>query len=176
MPLAATHIITTTSLIGRFFPKNADNHAFSKRLVFWAAFASLLPDIDIPLGWTLRSLGFVFEHGTVTHTPLFALIILFIAVMFTALQKKHASQVFIVFFIGSTIHLILDYTLGGGAKEGIAWFYPFSSETYKIHLLFLLPFNNVPEALDAIVLMVFFYINSYALLQISKQRPLTKNK
>jgi len=170
MPLAATHIIATTSLIGRFSSKFFTSGGNQKYFVFLAAFGSLLPDIDIPLGWFLRSVGLVFAHGTVTHTLLFALIFLCISVIFSALHKKNISGTFSIFFFGILIHLVLDYVLGGGAREGVAWFYPFSSAAYKIHILFLLPFSNTFEALDAIVLLAFFFANSHALLQIFRPK------
>lgn len=176
MPLAATHIIATTSIISRFGSKYFDTGANPGYFVFWMAFGSLLPDIDIPLGWLLRSLGLVFEHGTVTHTPLFAFFFLLIAMALSILQKRKISAVFSIFFLAIFIHLILDFVLGGGAKEGIAWFYPFSAATYKIHLLFALPFASTFEALDAIILLAFFYANSRSLLQIFRPKLLTKTE
>ncbi|MFA6097360.1 MAG: metal-dependent hydrolase [Candidatus Paceibacterota bacterium] len=176
MPLAATHIIATTSLIGHFGEKFSKNGENQKYFVFLAAFGSLLPDIDIPLAWFLRSVGLVFAHGTVTHTLLFALIFLSVSAVFNAFHKKNISDAFSIFFFGILVHLVLDYALGGGAREGIAWFYPFSSATYKIHFLFLVPFGNTFEALDAIVLLAFFYANSRALLQIFRPKPLTKTE
>lgn len=174
MPLAATHIIATTSLIVRLNSKHLVNERDRKYFLFFAALGSLLPDIDIPLGWFLRSVGLVFNHGTVTHTPLFAILFLAISILFKVLNKKSASQVFCIFFFGILIHLFLDYILGGGAREGVAWFYPFSATTYKMHILFLLPFGNVFEALDAIVLLAFFYVNSGSLFPIFRKKPLTK--
>lgn len=174
MPLAATHIVATTSIISRFWPKYLKNEPSPRYFVFYAALGSLLPDIDIPLGWFLGSIGLVFDHGTVTHTPLFAFFFLLLSLLFSILKKRGLSQAFSIFFFGILIHLVLDFVLGGGAKEGIAWFYPFSNTAYKIHILFLLPFDSTFEALDAIVLLFFFYINSSALLRIFKRQPLTK--
>jgi len=176
MPLAATHIIATTSLLSNLRSKYLESISTSKYFVFLAALGSLLPDIDIPLGWLLGSAGLVFKHGTVTHTFLFALFFLLISFLFDALRKENVSQAFLVLFLGIIVHLLLDYILGGGAKEGIAWLYPFSKETYKIHLLFLLPSNNTLEALDAIVLLSFFYLNSQSLLSIFQSKTLTKTE
>lgn len=172
MPFAAIHIITTTYAISRFrFFNDGFN---SKYFVFYAALGSLLPDADIPLGWFLRSMGLAFDHGTVTHTPFFALIFLLISFLFSTSKKKETSRIFFIFFFGILAHLVLDFFLGGGAKEGVAWFYPFSNAAYRIHILFFLPFDNTFEALDAIVLLFFFCINSGALLRIFKRQPLTK--
>jgi membrane-bound metal-dependent hydrolase YbcI (DUF457 family) len=164
MPLAATHIIATTSAISRFWPKQLKNEQYARYSIFIVAFGSLLPDVDIPLGWLLRSSGLVFEHGTVTHTPFFAFLFLIVSFLFAVLHKNGISQIFSIFFFAILIHLVLDYVLGGGSKDGIAWFYPFSTATYKIHLLFYLPFNNTFEALDAIVILVWVYIKSPKLL------------
>lgn len=160
MPFAATHIIVTTSLLASLQAKMGLNGFDMKYFAFFAAIGSLLPDIDIPLGWLFRSLGLVIDHGTVTHTPFFAFIFLFASLIFGYSIHKNLSSIFKIFFFGILIHILLDFTLGGGAKEGIAWFYPLNDSTYKLHLLFLLPFDSVFEALDAIVLLVWFYLKS----------------
>lgn len=160
MPLAATHIITTTAALGSFRSKYFNDFPNPKYFAFYSALGSLLPDIDIPLGWFFRSMGFIFSHGTLTHTLFFAVLFLLFSALLAVLHKKYLSQIFLIFFFGILIHLVLDYVLGGGAKEGVAWFYPFSSDTYKIHILFLLPFKDTFESLDALVLLCFFYANS----------------
>lgn len=160
MPLAATHIIASVSFLDYFGSKYFENDTNTKYFVFYAAVGSLLPDIDIPLGWLSRSIGLGFGHGTITHTPFFALLFLSVSVLSAIARKKYISQIFFIFFFGITIHLVSDYVLGGGAKEGIVWFYPLDNTVYKIHFLFFLPYDNTFESLDAIVLLYYFYRKS----------------
>lgn len=165
MPLAATHMIATMTSLGHFQPKHFKHFPNPKYFAFYSAIGSLLPDIDIPLGWFFRSIGIVFSHGTVTHTFIFGFFFFLVSALFAVLHKKSLSRIFLIFFFGILIHLFLDYVLGGGAKEGIAWFYPFSNTAYKIHILFLLPFKDTFESLDAIVLLAWIFIKSPRLLR-----------
>ena len=55
---------------------------------------------------------------------------------------------------GILFHLFLDWLLGGGSWEGIMWFWPFSTQPYKIHLLRM--FDPVIfVVLDAIILILW---------------------
>ncbi len=165
MPLAATHIILTISLFDYIKNKFWKNKHFGKHVLFVVAVGSLLPDIDIPLNWILKSLGYNLEHGTYTHTLLFAFIFLFLSFIFKIIKKKKYAAYLIILSAGIVFHLLLDYIIGGGAKEGVMWFFPFSDKTYKIHLFFPLPLKSAPEALDAIILLSWIYFKSPKLME-----------
>ncbi len=95
---------------------------------FIVCVGGLLPDFDY-IVYFLRKEGFNHEishHTWITHTPIpfwsFAVVILFLDYpLFSFL-----------FFIGTTIHLLLD-CIGGG--DGIMWLYPFSRHQFGILIL-----------------------------------------
>jgi len=157
MPFAATHIISTVSFFDSIKSKYFSKLALEGSFAFYAAIGSLLPDIDLPLGQFLRYLNLELSHGTLTHTLLFAFIFASFAVIFRFVKKDKISQIFLIFTCGIVAHLFLDYFLGGGAKEGVTWFYPIITTPYKIHLLSAIPSDNTFESLDALVLLYFFY-------------------
>jgi hypothetical protein len=47
--------------------------------------------------------------------------------------------------------------LGGGAYEGIKLFWPLSNASFAIHALKNLPMQNIPMAIDAIILLVWLW-------------------
>lgn len=160
MPLAVTHIIPAIALFNHFKDKFFYKNIFNRNVIFIVAFGALLPDIDIPLDWFLQTIGFDIGHGTYTHTLLFSFIFIFPAIILYFIKKTKASQYLFILGSGIIFHLLLDYIAGGGAKEGIMWLYPFSDQAYKIHLLFMIPVQSLPEALDGIILLYFFYQKS----------------
>lgn len=160
MPLAVTHTIPTMELFNYLKNKYKLQKYVGPRVLFIVAASSLLPDTDIALNWILKFFGFTLKHGTYTHTLAFGFLFLLPGIlMFLFKRYKYALYLFIA-FAGIFVHLFMDYFLGGGAQEGVMWFYPLSNESYKLHLLFLIPLKNLPESLDALVLLAWIYAKS----------------
>ena len=67
-----------------------------------------------------------------------------------------AAYFFVITF-GILFHLFLDYLLGGGSWEGIMWFWPLSSQAFKIHLLRYFNLINLPAGIDAVILLAWLW-------------------
>ena len=157
MPLAVTHVLTSIILVDiyrDFFARH--RKFFTMHTLIVAGIGGLLPDIDVPLRIVLGWLGIeapnIFQHGGITHTPFFALLLLIPGLALWKMERHKQAVYFFVLFFGSFLHIILDYVLGGGAYEGIMWLFPLSLEQWKLHLLFKLG-GDVPAALDAVMLL-----------------------
>ena len=158
MPFAVTHVLLTIILVDiyrDYFAKH--KKYFSLHTVFIAGLAGLLPDIDIPLNWFLNLFGLSIAHGTITHTPLFALIFLIPGFILWRNKKHKEAMYFFVICFGILLHIFIDYFLGGGQYEGIMFFYPFSEAVFKLHLLGKFSLSNIPAALDAIILLAWLW-------------------
>ncbi len=158
MPLAVTHVLTAGILVGlyRDFVTKHKRY-FTLHTVFIGALFGLMPDIDIPLRMIAKLLGFnvpwLLQHGGITHTPLFALLILIPGLVIWYRGKHRLGVYFFVAAFGIFIHLLLDFLIGGGAAEGIMWFFPISMEGWKIHLIKYFNMQDLPAALDAVLLL-----------------------
>ena len=152
MPQAVVHVLFTIIMLDLFrdhFLKNKKK--LPLHYVFIGGVAGLLPDIDVPLFWLLNNfLGFnvPWFHRVFTHTFLFILIFLFIALIYFDFNKK-AGLMFGIIAFGVAFHVLLDYLLVGG----IAPFYPFSDMTYGLNLVGKLKLPLAVEGLEAIVLL-----------------------
>lgn len=160
MPLAVTHVILTIILVD-LYRDYVSKHKkyFTIHTVMIAGVAGLLPDIDIPINWILSYFGYYFEimqHGGLTHTAFFGLIFLVPAFYFLRKNKKIATYFFVITF-GILFHIFLDYLLGGGAWEGVMWLWPFSAESFKIHLLLKVKDSNLFVGLDAVILLLWLW-------------------
>ncbi|MFH8080994.1 MAG: metal-dependent hydrolase [Candidatus Aenigmatarchaeota archaeon] len=158
MPLAATHVLFTVIIADLMRDYFIHKKYFTKHTIFLAGISGLLPDIDVPLSWIFQILDIettLFTHGGITHTLFFGLIFLPIGFYFLKKHKLKISTYFFVISFGIIFHLFLDFVFGGGADEGIMFFWPFSNESYKIHLLSKLNLHDIPAAIDAIVLLVW---------------------
>lgn len=165
MPLAAAHIIPAIIIFNRLKDKPFFKQYLKPNALAIAAIGSLLPDIDILLNWILKPSGYSLEHGTYTHTLLFAFLFFLPAAIF-AVMKKYKFSIYLFIAAGGTVlHLLLDYIIGGGGGNGVMWLYPFSEQTYKIHLLSKIPIENAFEGLDAIILLTWIYFKSPILYQ-----------
>ena len=161
MPLAVTHIILTILAVD-IYRDYITKHKkyFSLHTILIAGIAGLLPDIDIPINWLLSLFGqslALMKHGGLTHTPLFGLVFLMPAFIFLRKNKHKIAMYFFVIAFGILFHIFLDYLFGGGAWEGVMWFFPFSINAYKIHLLSRLGLSNFPAAIDAVILLAWLY-------------------
>jgi len=127
MPFAVTHILSTIILVDLFRDYIAKHKKyFTLHTIFIAGLAGLLPDIDIPLNWFLNFFGLGIQHGTITHTPLFALIFLIPGYILWRQKKHKEATYFFVICFGILFHIFLDYLLVGGQPDGIMFLYPFS--------------------------------------------------
>jgi membrane-bound metal-dependent hydrolase YbcI (DUF457 family) len=159
MPLAVTHVLTgiiSVDLYRDYIAKH--KKYFTVYTVFLAGVFSLLPDIDIPLRMIAEffrwNLPFLLQHGGITHTPFFAA--LFLIPAFFLWRKKKGRKMAVYFFVAAfaiMLHIFLDYLLGGGSYEGVMWLFPLTDHAWKLHLLGYGSVANLPEALDAIILL-----------------------
>lgn len=154
MPLAVTHVLLTIILVDLFRDYIMKQHKkyLTLHTLVIAGIAGLLPDIDIPINWLTASwIG-------ITHTAFFGLIFLIPAfILFNKKKYKIATYFFVITF-GILFHLFLDYILIGGYWEGgIMWLWPFSANSFKIHFLERLGFDNLPAAIDAVILLTWIW-------------------
>lgn len=162
MPFAVTHVILTVilvDLVRDYLIKNNKRY-FTLHTIMIAGIGGLLPDIDLPINWILKYFGYSFEimqHGGLTHTIFFGLVFLIPAFIFLKNKKHKISGYFFVITLGILFHIFLDYLLGGGNLEGIMFFWPFSTQAYKIHLL--LKFESITPfiSIDAIILLLWLW-------------------
>ena len=153
MPFAVTHVLASIILVDLYRDYFAKHKKyFTLHTIFIAGFAGLLPDIDIPLNWFLNIFGLNIVHGTITHTPLFALIFLVPGLILLRQKKHKVAMYFFVACFGILLHIFLDFIFGAG----ILIFYPFSNVTYGLNLL-----QNVTPtffaAIDAIILLAWLW-------------------
>lgn len=158
MPLAVTHVLLTIILVDLYRDYiTKHKRLFSLHTVLIAGIAGLLPDIDVPLRMMYQlfkaEIPILLQHGMLTHTPLFALIFLIPALILWKQGKHKPAVVFFVITFGAMFHLFLDWLIGGGAYEGIMWFFPLSTHTFKLHILRNVGLSDWPMALDAVILI-----------------------
>lgn len=164
MPLAVTHVLTTIILLDvyrdYFAKKNGIKGYFTLHTILIAGIGGLLPDIDVPINWMLGLLGYsgaLTQHGGFTHTPFFAALFLVPGYILWRRKQHRKAMYFFVIFGAVLLHIMLDFTLGGGAYEGIMFLFPFSTEAWKLHLLQYLNLYNIPAAIDAVILVLWLW-------------------
>jgi membrane-bound metal-dependent hydrolase YbcI (DUF457 family) len=161
MPLAVTHVILTIiaiDLYRDYFAKN--KKLLSLHTILIGGIAGLLPDIDVPLGWILNYFGISLVHGSITHTLWFSVLFFIPALLFYSKKNYKVAVIYLVISLGVFSHIFLDWLLGGGMHEGVMWFFPFSTATYKLHLL-----SNIgnaglqmwQQAVDALILLLWLW-------------------
>ncbi|MFH2028306.1 MAG: metal-dependent hydrolase, partial [Nanoarchaeota archaeon] len=157
MVLAVTHVLTTIILVDLYRDYITKHKKyFSLHTVIIAGIAGLLPDIDVPINWILGFFGksiSIMLHGGITHTAFFGLIFLIPAFIYQRKKEHKMAAYFFVITFGVLLHVSLDYILGGGRYEGIMWFWPILTTSFKIHLLDKIGVHNIPAAIDAILLL-----------------------
>lgn len=162
MPLAVTHILTSIIAVG-LYRDHVTKHKryFTLHTVFIAGLAGLLPDLDIAFRMMAKVIGvnlhWLLQHGEITHTPLFGLLFLIPAFILWSKKKHKIAMYFFVITFGIMLHLFLDYVIGGGAGEGVMWFFPFSMQAYKIHILNYFAMKDIPVAMDAVLLLGYLW-------------------
>jgi membrane-bound metal-dependent hydrolase YbcI (DUF457 family) len=154
MPLAVTHILTTIIVLDLYRDYVLkDKKLFSMHTVLIGGIAGLLPDIDIPLGWIFSGV----KHGSFTHTPFFALLFLIPGLILFKLNKKKLGVLFSVISFGVFFHVFLDWFLGGGMHSGVMLLYPFSTQTWKVHLFSMIGVSSIAQGLDAAILIAWLW-------------------
>jgi membrane-bound metal-dependent hydrolase YbcI (DUF457 family) len=93
------------------------------------------------------------QHGMITHTPFFAFLFLIPAFILWKKEKHKQATYFYVATFAILLHIFLDYFIGGGSFEGIMWLFPFSLHAWKIHIINYFNLSNIPQALDAVILL-----------------------
>jgi len=157
MPFAVTHILSTIILVDLFRDYIAKHKKyFTLHTIFIAGLAGLLPDIDIPLNWFLNFFGLGIQHGTITHTPLFALIFLIPGYILWRQKKHKEATYFFVICFGILFHIFLDYLLVGGQPDGIMFLYPFSDIKFGLGLLNNVNINVI-AGIDAVILLIWLW-------------------
>ena len=151
MPQAVVHVLLAIIALDLFrdhFLK--DKHKLPLHLIFIGGVAGLLPDIDVPIFWLLKAMGFdvPFFHRVLTHTFLFAIMFLVISLIYFDLNKR-VSKLFGVITFGVAFHIFLDWLLVGY----ISPFYPFSYAIYGLNLIGGLNLPLAAEGVEAIVLL-----------------------
>lgn len=146
MVYAATHIILAIlviELFRKYYLK--DNNKFPRHYILLAAFAGLIPDLDIAAYYVLYFFGFSFSevHRTFLHTIFVPLILLLIAFAFYKF-KVHSAEagkmhmklpmIFFILGIGALVHLTADVLTGP-----IMFFYPFTNFSVGINMELLFP-------------------------------------
>jgi membrane-bound metal-dependent hydrolase YbcI (DUF457 family) len=164
MPLAVTHVLTSIILVDLyrdyFAKKHKNGKYFSLHTILIAGIGGLMPDIDVPLNWVLGLFGHsseLLQHGGITHTPFFALLFLIPGIVLWKKDKRKLAVYFYVIMFGILLHIFLDYLIGGGAYEGIMWLFPLSRQAWKIHILSFFNIANIPEAIDAVILVLWLW-------------------
>jgi len=162
MPFAVTHVllaIIAVDLFRDYYMKQHKKYITLHTLVI-AGIAGLLPDIDVPLNWLFTSFGYsipILQHGYLTHTPFFGLIFLIPAFILWNKKKHKTATYFFVITFGILFHLFLDYVLGGGAPQGIMFFWPLSTIPFKLHLLANFNLASLPAGIDAVILLAWLW-------------------
>jgi membrane-bound metal-dependent hydrolase YbcI (DUF457 family) len=164
MPQAVTHFLIPVILLELFrdfFVKNKKN--FPIHYVFIGGLAGLLPDLDIAVYYVLSFFGFTIQevHRTFSHNIFFPLLFVLLGLLFynfksIKLGKHHLKlkNIFFVIAFGISIHLLLDAIISGGIMP----FFPFSSYSFGLNLISLLPSlwqNSILPTLDAILLILW---------------------
>jgi membrane-bound metal-dependent hydrolase YbcI (DUF457 family) len=147
MPYAVMHALIPIILVD-----TVRDHAFktkknllTNRYVLLAGIAGMLPDVDL--------LFTPYLHRTITHSIWFPLIFLFGFLISYTLSKERLYKIFLMLFIGFSLHVIMDAILLGSVTP------LFPLDSIEIGLNILAPIAsigpNVFSAIDAILLFIW---------------------
>jgi membrane-bound metal-dependent hydrolase YbcI (DUF457 family) len=154
MPLAVTHVLIPIILVDLF-----RDHVLRKpkvltnKFVYVAGLGGILPDMDLILQFLFTDLlkHSVPAHRIFMHNIWFPLAFFAFFLIAHFLEKKTLSKVFLMLFVGFSIHLILDAALIGK----IAPFYPLSSAMYGLNIIPEDIWIDVAVVIDAVVLLAW---------------------
>ncbi|MBU0459489.1 MAG: metal-dependent hydrolase [Nanoarchaeota archaeon] len=115
MALAVTHIILTIVILDLFRHYVFGKKKFPRYLLVIGGIAGLGPDLDIPISWVYSLLAGVKAnfHGTFTHSLIWPLIFLGIALILHYKKEMKWAKIFYVIAVGFVFHLSLDCLFGG---------------------------------------------------------------
>lgn len=127
----------------------------SPRLLFFAAFCAILPDFDT-IGFTL-GIAYASQWGRrgFTHSIGFAMALAVVAMCFNRQFKSRAWVIFMLVFIATLSHPLLDMLTRGGL--GVALYWPYSNERVF--------FDYRPIAVSSIGISHFFNARGWAVLK-----------
>lgn len=150
MPFAVTHILLPIILVDYF-----RDHVFKKkynlpdRYILFAGLVGLFPDIDM----LFTLFGLPNLHGTITHSIFFPITFFILFLISHSFSKKKLSNIFLMLFIGFSLHIILDFSF----SDHIALFFPLNFNRYGLDLIGSLGvWYDIYAAMDAVLL--FFWL------------------
>ncbi len=115
MGLAVTHIIGAIIVLDIFRHYVFGKKNFPRYLLIIGGIAGLAPDLDIPLGWFYNwitgNIGSL--HREFTHSILFSLLFIAVAVGFQFYGNKKWSKIWYVIAAGWFMHVLIDCAFGG---------------------------------------------------------------
>jgi membrane-bound metal-dependent hydrolase YbcI (DUF457 family) len=164
MPHAVTHVLVAIvlfELFRHYFVKN--KKAFPIHYILIGGLAALLPDIDVAVFYILSFFGFTMSqvHRTFTHTLLFPLLFVLLAIPFWTFKNKQLGlrhlklrNILLVIAFGIFIHLALDALIIGSIMP----LYPFTTFSIGLNLVSYLPLSwqdNIIASLDALILIAW---------------------
>jgi len=147
MPYAVTHVLIPIILIDTI-----RDHVFKmkkkflpNRYVLLAGIAGMLPDLDL--------LFTPYLHRTITHSIWFPLTFLFGFLISYTLRKEKLYKIFLMLFIGFSLHVLMDAILLGS----VAPLSPLDSSEIGLNLLtpILLLGPDVYAAIDTVLLFLW---------------------
>lgn len=127
----------------------------SRRLIFLAAFCAILPDVDV-IGFQLGiAYASQWGHRGFTHSIGFAIVLALAAMSFSRQLKSRAWVVFMLVFVATLSHPLLDMLTSGGL--GVAFYWPYSNERVF--------FDYRPIAVSPIGIANFFSARGWRVIQ-----------
>jgi len=121
MAYAVTHVLGAIVALDLLRHYVFGKKKFPRYLIVIGGIAGLLPDIDIPLSWVYNALtgAQVNLHGVFTHSIVFPIGFIFIALLLRGYKKGKWSRIGYVVAAGWCMHLFLDWMYGG--VKGFFW-------------------------------------------------------
>lgn len=151
MPFAVTHVLIPMILVDlvrdHFF--KAKRRLLPNKFILLAGFAGLLPDIDVPISYLV--LGNLEIHRTLTHSIWFPIAFLSLSLLFYFIKKKELYKIFLMFFIGFLLHIILDFYIFGT----VSLLFPLSGKLYGMNIFPIEKMYLFYSAVDAVLLLLW---------------------
>jgi membrane-bound metal-dependent hydrolase YbcI (DUF457 family) len=154
MPFAVTHVLIPMILVDLFRDYVLKNpRRLPNKFVFLAGLAGIMPDADLISGFLFNTLlqQNVPPHRIFLHNIWLPLSFFAFFLLAYRLKKKTMSKVFLMLFIGWSLHLILDASLIGT----IAPFFPLSDAMWGLNLIPSDYWMDVAVVMDAILLLAW---------------------
>lgn len=174
MPLAVTHVLVPIILLELMRERYSKvSKYFSKKHLLLVGIAGLVPDLDVPLYTFTSIIGKAnvtdVGHRIIFHNiwmPAGFLLFFFALRQFAKVSKGKRkrmaasfSKIFLVLFIGFSIHMVLDAVLTGYVMP----FYPLNDYTVDLNLMGKfadmsgIPILTLAVSLDAILLIFWLW-------------------